>query len=298
MALKVNQLLVDDVIIYPLGFTVEGTEQNDVLYGGAGNDTIRGNSGNDRLFGGAGDDVLDGGAGNDFFVGGQGADTFLGGSGFDTVTYGSASTGVIVDMVRGQGLGGEAAGDTYNNIERITGSDFADVVIAHGIDMTLDGGRGNDFLTGSDYGSDILIGGAGDDTLKGGFGGGAGGHSGGGFGGGRYPQPGVDQFVVGLDTGTDLIVDFDARDFLVIQGITERNALGTDGELARGKLSASGFLQGNVNLSDKLFFDTDTHILYEIDTASMYGVTYAESFHAIAKFGNGYSLNTEDLAFI
>ncbi|WP_050411716.1 DUF4214 domain-containing protein [Massilia sp. NR 4-1] len=84
---------------------LNGTTDNDVLYGGAGNDGLEGNGGYDRLFGGDGDDVLrsgnfydeasglrlpdkmgdvlDGGAGNDHLFGAGGRDLLLGGAGDD-----------------------------------------------------------------------------------------------------------------------------------------------------------------------------------------------------------------------
>lgn len=53
-----------------------GTEEDDIIDGGAGKDTIMGGEGNDSLNGGKGNDLLYGGKGNDTLTGGAGSDTF------------------------------------------------------------------------------------------------------------------------------------------------------------------------------------------------------------------------------
>ncbi|TSD84416.1 hypothetical protein FFK22_032610, partial [Mycobacterium sp. KBS0706] len=57
--------------------TVAGTDQRDVLFGGAGNDTISGGDTNDTLIGGAGNDRIIGGTGDDWLVGNAGHDVFV-----------------------------------------------------------------------------------------------------------------------------------------------------------------------------------------------------------------------------
>ncbi|GHA11521.1 retention module-containing protein [Oceanisphaera arctica] len=49
------------------GFTLSGTDADEVLLGGAGNDTLNGGGGNDVLNGGLGDNILTGGSGIDTF---------------------------------------------------------------------------------------------------------------------------------------------------------------------------------------------------------------------------------------
>ncbi|HEX7985844.1 MAG TPA: calcium-binding protein, partial [Duganella sp.] len=93
--------------------------------GNAGNNTISGGIGNDALRGGAGNDVLVGGIGNDTLFGGAGADTLRGGDGADTASYTDASAGVTINLKTGVHTG-FAAGDTFDGIERIVGSTFAD----------------------------------------------------------------------------------------------------------------------------------------------------------------------------
>jgi len=86
---------------------------SNVIDGLAGGDLITGLSGNDSLISGAGADTLDGGAG---------ADTLDGGAGSDIASYASASGAVVVNLLLGTGLGGDAAGDVLSSIERLTGS--------------------------------------------------------------------------------------------------------------------------------------------------------------------------------
>ena len=59
---------------------------------------------------------------------------------------------------------GDAAGDTYTNIERIFGTGHDDIILGGGDDDILLGNGGDDFLTGG-LGDDTLIGGAGVDSF-------------------------------------------------------------------------------------------------------------------------------------
>ena len=55
--------------------TLDGSDGDDILLGGAGDDTLLGGAGDDVLLGGAGNDVLDGGPGDNILI--QGAATRL-----------------------------------------------------------------------------------------------------------------------------------------------------------------------------------------------------------------------------
>jgi Ca2+-binding RTX toxin-like protein len=188
---------------------LEGGIGNDILNGGDGNDLLYGGDGTDKLNGGAGNDRLYGGDGNDLLAGGAGADKLDGGAGnHDVADYSSATSGVGVHL-DGTGTSGDAAGDTYSNIEDLTGSAYNDYLEgdangniikggagndqihgAGGYDnlygengddsitafgswstsgSTMDGGAGNDHLVGGE-GSDHMVGGSGNDTLNGGQG--------------------------------------------------------------------------------------------------------------------------------
>jgi len=169
-----------------LGRTLIGDDFNDdftgglgadSFFGGAGNDILFGGGGNDILDGGAGDDILNGGAGRDIIFGSAGSDTIIGGGSFDTVTYINSTSGVTLNLETG-GTGGDAAGDTYDGIAQIEGSNFDDVINSGSGNHLLWGHDGNDRLTGGD-GVDRLFGGDGNDILDGGanndiFSGGAG----------------------------------------------------------------------------------------------------------------------------
>ncbi len=129
-----------------------------------------------HILAGAGNDTVHAGAGDDLIDGGSGADSLDGGLGSDTVTYVNSGVGVTVSLSAGPGSGGDAAGDTLENIENLTGSGLADTLTGNGNANILHGGADNDTLYGmggndtlyGDDGDDTLIGGAGDDTLNGG----------------------------------------------------------------------------------------------------------------------------------
>ena len=141
-----------------------GREGNDRLLGGDGNDTIQGEEGVDTIFGQAGNDMLFGGDGNDFFFGGAGLDSHDGGAGIDSVSYLSSSIGLVIDMTGFLTTTGDAAGDTYTNIERIFGSGHDDTIIGDSGNQTLIGNGGDDFIWGGE-GADSLSGGAGTDRF-------------------------------------------------------------------------------------------------------------------------------------
>jgi Ca2+-binding RTX toxin-like protein len=147
---------------------VDGSNQNDLLLGGDGFDVLRGLKGADVLYGRGGEDSLWGGDGDDHLYGGLGGDTLVGGAGFDFARYDQATAGVSVNLLTGQGLGGEAMEDDLTSVEGLVGSEYADTLIGGGTDNTLYGLGGNDILMGGLGGGDTLDGGAGDDHLYGG----------------------------------------------------------------------------------------------------------------------------------
>ena len=137
------------------------------VFAGDGNDTINAGAGPDLIHGGDGDDNINAGTGNDVLDGGLGADVLDGGQGIDTATYYNAATGVTASLDTGLGVinTGEAAGDTYVNIENLTGSNFDDILIGDAQKNVLLGGTGNDKLVGRGNG-DVLNGGDGNDTAS------------------------------------------------------------------------------------------------------------------------------------
>ncbi len=170
-----------------------GGSGNDLLFGQAGNDTLLGKGGDDLLFGGDGNDVLIGGAGDDQVFGqagddrmiwnpGDGTDLFEGGDGTDTAEVnggnGSETFSITANGSRVRFDRLDPApfsldiGTTENLVLNANGGD--DVITAGNglaglINLTLDGGAGNDTITGGD-GNDVLIGGDGNDVVIGGRG--------------------------------------------------------------------------------------------------------------------------------
>ena len=186
------------------------------LRGSDHDDTLSGNDAANVIDGGAGWDNLHGRGGDDTFIGGLGNDWHYGGAGYDTMDYSGSSDGVTINW-RGGVSGYDAAGDKYSSIEKFVLTDHADDYTGRGDifmgdgddrgDLTgsgklfgeggddlllnngnrdgalLDGGRGHDFLVGSNgtpstpsgplgtFGADTLIGGNGNDLLHGGDGG-------------------------------------------------------------------------------------------------------------------------------
>jgi Ca2+-binding RTX toxin-like protein len=144
---------------------LEGSDYADALVGNDGNNWLGGSGGDDLLDGGDGDDILLGGSGNDTLKGGGGADTMLGGPGWiDTVSYYESPEGVIVLLSTNDGAYGDAEGDTFEDIENVTGSIYADILWGDDGVNKLMGMDGADVLRGLD-GSDTLDGGAGADRM-------------------------------------------------------------------------------------------------------------------------------------
>jgi hypothetical protein len=144
--------------------TMNGTKLNDRLYGLAGNDKLSGGNGNDILVGGAGKDRLQGGRGDDLLIGGEGADTLEGDKGFDTASYQLSTSDVTVNLAKGKGLAGDAAGDRLKSIEGLIGGSGNDTLIGNAQNNTMDGGAGNDTLTGGG-GIDTFVFSAGNDRI-------------------------------------------------------------------------------------------------------------------------------------
>lgn len=206
------------------GVGARGEAQGDTL---TGIENLTGSSFGDTLVGDVGSNVLDGGDGNDVLIGGAGFDTLIGGLGTDTVSYVTAGGSIGVDLNMGLGLPGDSMGDTFIDIENVTGSAYGDFIIGNLGDNRIQGlagddyveaGGGNDTILG-DEGSDILYGGEGNDVLQGGadndF---------------LYGQGGADRLVGG--TGVDTMQGGDGNDSYEVgdagDTVTEVASEGTD----------------------------------------------------------------------
>lgn len=178
--------------------TIEGGAGDDFIAGGGGGDHLDGGAGNDtasyakvgaavvvhldgtagggaaqgdvltgieNLVGSAYDDTLYGNAGDNVLKGGAGADHIDGGAGTDSVSFSDSAVGVTVYLDGRVSHGGDAEGDTYVNVENLTGSAFDDRLVGDASDNVLTGGAGNDVLEGG-VGADVLDGGAGFDIAS------------------------------------------------------------------------------------------------------------------------------------
>ncbi|CAM3253516.1 calcium-binding protein [Nocardioides dubius] len=203
VAIGLNELPTagDDVIVgTPGNDSINGLGGNDTICGGGGADSINGGAGNDKLYGEGGADTLVGGDGNDTLRGGDGddvllpglgADTAFGEAGKDTVSYTDITvpyasqtapyTGVWVcsdncgsgftNVAGAAGLDQIGANNpTQGRIpwpERIIGTAFNDVIDPLESATVLVGGNGDDQLRGGP-GADVFQPGKGHDVVTGG----------------------------------------------------------------------------------------------------------------------------------
>jgi VCBS repeat-containing protein len=120
--------------------------------------TLNGSNQNLVVFGLDGNDNIFTGSGNDFLLGGEGADTMNGGAGEDATSYTDSWANVNVNLATTYANGGTASGDRLFNMEDVQGSIFDDILVGNSSANKLDGGLG----------ADTIEGGAGADTLTGG----------------------------------------------------------------------------------------------------------------------------------
>jgi Ca2+-binding RTX toxin-like protein len=150
-----------------LGNLMKGNSGVNLLLGGLGNDTVWGNAGNDVLYGEDGIDTLIGNSGIDYLAGGAGNDMLFGLAGADAI-YGEDGNDI---------LSGDHQGWNYDPYT--------------GASISFPDGWTPDFVT------DILVGGAGNDTIYG--------NSGLGEYDRLYGNAGDDMFFV--DTPDDLVFE-------------------------------------------------------------------------------------------
>src|SRR5687768_8940900 len=172
---------------------------DDTLIGGSGGDMLFGQSGNDQLLGKGGFDFLFGGSENDILTGGDADDQVFGESGDDRMVWnpgddtdlneGGAGTDTVeVNGGNGAEVFTTTANGTRVRFDRLDPAPFSIdigtseklVLNANGgndsfsatgnlaalIQITVDGGTGNDTILGSN-GIDLLLGGDGDDFIDG-----------------------------------------------------------------------------------------------------------------------------------
>ncbi len=176
-----------------------GEDGNDTLTGGSGADLLDGGPGDDTLLGKGGDDVLFGRSGNDTLTGGDGNDTVNGDEDNDRLIWNPGDDtdvnegGAGIDTVEINGGNGAevfttTANGTRVRFDRVDPAPFSidigtcenlvvnmnggnDSFSATGnlaalIQITVDGGAGDDTILGSN-GADVLLGGDNNDFIDG-----------------------------------------------------------------------------------------------------------------------------------
>ncbi len=187
-------LLADHLLVSPgaRGY-LWGFDGNDGLVGAHLGDTLDGGTGDDFLFGGAGDDLLLGGHGHDWLDGGSGFDILSGGTGDDLYFLEGLSDSYPPDelvekpcegldtiyLARWQGS--FWLPENVENLQVASVGDAAITLVGNASSNSLNGdtgrteivgGKGNDTLKGDSIhidwgGNDTLVGGAGSDSLIG-----------------------------------------------------------------------------------------------------------------------------------
>ncbi len=187
---------------YDGGETVNGTDNDDIIYGKGGNDTINAGDGDDTIIGGTGDDTLNGGVGRDTYIYnlGDSADTINETRGNDIIKFGEGiSQSDLTFTQEGNNLKIWIGNDPYQSIlinnfytsvnNQVEKLQFADgstfnlstqglTLTQNNSDETINGTGYNDVIYGNgghdtinaNDGNDTLIGGIGNDTLNGGGG--------------------------------------------------------------------------------------------------------------------------------
>ncbi|HHP7230020.1 MAG TPA: FG-GAP-like repeat-containing protein, partial [Xenococcaceae cyanobacterium] len=172
--------LLDAAEVTTIKVLLEGAAGDDTLIGGANDDTLKGLNQSDYLAGRNGNDCLIGGSGNDTLIGGSGNDTILGGNDTDRLIESADANFSLKNnqlIVTGWGIDQLASIEEARLIGGLS-NNLLDASSTRIIQVTLEGGQGNDTLLGGfqedflfgEAGDDVLQGNNGDDTLDGGWG--------------------------------------------------------------------------------------------------------------------------------
>ncbi|WP_422369758.1 calcium-binding protein [Hoeflea sp.] len=126
---------------------VEGDGDDETIIGSSARDVIKGGDGDDHLHGGLGADEIDGGTGTDF------------------ARYDDAASAVAVYLANDRPNSGEAAGDTFTDIEGLYLSAHNDYAFGDDNPNYIYGQGGSDSIAGG-LGADHLDGGEGFDYVR------------------------------------------------------------------------------------------------------------------------------------
>jgi Ca2+-binding RTX toxin-like protein len=262
----------------------------DLLFGGAGNDTLTGGAGDDQMFGQAGDDrmIWNPGDGSDLMEGGGGNDTaeVNGGNGAENFTIAPNGTRVRFDRVS-PGPFFIDIGTTENLVVNANGGD--DVItatngLANLIQLTIDGGDGNDTITGGD-GNDRLFGGTGNDLINGGRGNDV-----------AQLGDGDDTFVWNPGDGSDTVEGQAGADTLVFNGAANNEQFTVSANGSRARLTRD---IGNVVMDMSGTETFNINALGGTDTITVNDLTGTDVSHVNIDLGqNGSPDNAVDTIVI
>jgi Ca2+-binding RTX toxin-like protein len=226
-----------------------GKGGDDLLFGGSGNDTLTGGAGSDQMFGQSGNDrmIWNPGDGSDLMEGGDGNDTaeVNGGNGAETFTISANGTRVRFDRVDPAPFFLDI-GTTENLVLNANGGD--DIITAGNglaglIQLTLDGGAGNDTITGGD-GTDTLNGGDGDELGNGGLGNDT-----------ALLGTGNDTFVWNPGDGSDVVEGGDGTDTLLFNGANVSETINITANQGRVKFTRDvGLVTMDINGVEQIDF--------------------------------------------
>ncbi len=262
--------------------TITGGSGDDLLFGQAGDDTLLGKGGDDLLFGGDGNDTLEGGTGQDQIFGQAGNDRLIwnpddgsdlneGGDGTDTVEV-NGGNGAEDFMISANGSRVRFdridpapftldIGTTENLVVNGNGGDdtiTAGNGLASLIQITMDGGAGNDTLIGRD-GNDTLIGGDGNDVIDGGRGNDV-----------ALMGAGDDTFVWNPGDGSDTVEGQDGSDTLLFNGANVNENINLSANGSRARLTRN---VGNIVMDTNGVEQVDVNALGGADTITVGDLT-------------------------
>lgn len=165
---KLLMQTVDKINIYGTegDDTIDGTAQQEAVFGYGGNDTIYTRQGDDLVYGGDGDDVIDTCEGNDVIYGEAGNDTINSGAG-DDIIYGGDGNDIITNSGGNDIIYGGSGDDTIKSTAKTTNKTHETLIGGIGNDYFEDKDNGDEtFIFNQGDGNDIIYNRGGNDTIK------------------------------------------------------------------------------------------------------------------------------------